>query len=395
MRRALGLAFLLLASVAAPGAGQAPGLWVRMDDTTTLSLDVSEDRGFAALPVSALTQVGWDVLLVNDTVHLQPRTPALPLVRVVAGSPFVWWADALVHLAHAPYFEAGQVFVPTQLVVDLLPERAPAFAFNPLTRTLEPRVDLAFTPPRPSRPAGPRLVIIDAGHGGRDPGTRGASGVREKDITLGVALALRDELARDTAFQVLLTRDRDVLIPIWRRGEQATIWRGERPAVFVSLHANALPGSRATRGFETYVLSEARTEHARRVAALENQAEGQPHPAPTDEGDAGDLDGILSELRNLGHQPWSVLLAEFIQEELEPAHTGRNRGVLQAPLAVLTNALMPGVLVELGYLTNPQDEALLRTSRFQQDAARAIVRALHRFFERYPPGDSPPEPDGP
>ena len=284
----------------------------------------------------------------------------MPLLRLVPGSPYILWGDELVHLAHAPYWTSGQLHVPVQVLVDLLPVRVADIAFDPITRILAPRVALSL-PPAPTRRVhrGPHLVIIDAGHGGRDPGTMGANGVREKDVALGVALALRDELADDTAFQVMLTRDRDVLIPIWRRGEQATTWRGERPAVFVSLHANALPGSRATRGYETYVLSEARTDHARRVAALENQAEG-PGPGPSSAA-PDELTGILSELRNLGHQPWSVLLAELIQEELEPAHTGRNRGVLQAPLAVLTNALMPGVLVELGYLTNPRDEALLRT----------------------------------
>ncbi len=128
----------------------------------------------------------------------------------------------------------------------------------------------------------------------------------------------------------------------------------------------------------------ARTDHERRVAAIEN---GTPLPerGAAEEEDE-DLDRILRELQNLGYQTWSGLLAELVQEELATVHTGRDRGVQQAPLAVITNALMPAVLVEAGYLTNPLDEALLRSPAFHRDAARAMARALRRFFERYPPG---------
>jgi len=384
-------AALLAGSVglATPAAGQTPGVWIRIDDSTSVALPVTDEQGFGAVPVSALTHIGWAVRVVNDTVRLEPNGVALPEVRVVPGTPLVKWGSDVVHIAHAPYWARGQVYVPVQVVVDLLPTRVPAMGFDPLTRTLAPRVALRPPAPRPvRRRRGPYLVVIDAGHGGRDPGTVGARGVREKDVALSLAHAIQGELAHDSAFQVLLTRDRDVLIPIWRRGEQATTWKGDRPAVFVSLHANALPGEANTRGFETYILSEARTDHARRTAALENQA-GQSGPQPVSTPSDGALAGILSDLGNVGHQPWSLMLAETIQEELGAVHTGRNRGVLQAPLAVLTNALMPAVLVEFGYLTNARDEALLRSPAFHADAARAIAAALRRFFERYPPGEGP------
>ncbi len=376
----------LLAAAGQDVHGQIPSLWVRGADSVATELTVDDAFGFAAIPAAELSVLGWSVALAADTLRLDPGDAPLPAVKVVAGSPIVLWSGRLLHLAHVPYLRDGQVFVPVQIVADFLPREVPNFGFDPASRTLFTR--LAFAAPKRSERglSGPRVVVIDPGHGGRDPGTTGGSGVREKDVALGLGIALRDVLAADTTLQVYITRDRDILIPIWRRGEQATTWKGERPGVFVSLHANALPPSPATRGFETYVLSEARTDHERRVAVAENQTESNPLAVDTVSNSG--LDGILTELRNVGHQPWSLLLAEMVQEEMTEVPGGRNRGVRQAPLAVLTNALMPAVLIEVGYLTNRRDEALVRRPDFHQDAARAIARAIHRFFERYPPGDT-------
>ncbi len=383
----LGVVVLLGTAGAEPGSAQVPGLWIRAADSASAPFTVDDSEGFAAIPASELELMGWSVRHERDTLRLDPGMAPLPEVKIVAGSPFVVWSDRLLHLAHAPYFRDGQIFVPVQLLADFLPREVPNFGFDPASRTLFVRLAYAQSEPRRrTRPPGLRVVVIDPGHGGRDPGTTGRSGVREKDVALGLGLALRDVLKADTSLQVYITRDRDILIPIWRRGEQATAWKGERPGIFISLHANALPPSPATRGFETYVLSEARTDHERRVAVAENQTEANPLAVdvPMDTG----LDGILSELRNVGHQPWSLLLAEMVQEELETVPGSRNRGVKQAPLAVLTNALMPAVLVEVGYLTNPRDEALIRRPEFHADAARAIAGAIRRFFERYAPREA-------
>ena len=176
-------------------------------------------------------------------------------------------------------------------------------------------------------------------------------------------------------------------MPPWERGEQATEIKGDRPGIFISLHANSVV-ARDARGFETYFLSDARTEHELRVAALENAALqiGSAAELIQDPG----LSGILKELRNFDHQHWSSLLAEMVQEGLTPVHPGPNRGVKQAPLAVITNAMMPAVLVEVGFISNRAEERLLGDADFQAAAARAIALAVDRFFERYPPGASAP-----
>lgn len=115
-----------------------------------------------------------------------------------------------------------------------------------------------------------RVVVIDAGHGGADPGALGVGGVREKDVALGIALELAKRLRREPDLEVHLTRDSDTFVDIWDRGQIATNLKGDRPGVFISIHGNSFPEQRVTRGFETYFLSEARTDHERRVSAIEN-----------------------------------------------------------------------------------------------------------------------------
>jgi N-acetylmuramoyl-L-alanine amidase len=232
------------------------------------------------------------------------------------------------------------------------------------------------------------VVIIDAGHGGEDPGALGPRGIREKDVALGIALELATILRRNPGLEVHMIRESDVFVDLWQRGEIATRLKGDKHGLFVSIHANSIQNQRSTRGFETYFLSEARTEHERRVAAIENAPLSLPGQGtgPVDE---PDLDFILRELRNLDHQHWSNLLAELTQEELDEFHPGPNRGVKQGILAVLTNTLMPSVLVETGYLSHEEEGRLLGERSFQTNAARAIARAVERFFQRYPPGNSP------
>ena len=145
------------------------------------------------------------------------------------------------------------------------------------------------------------------------------------------------------------------------------------------------PPRREARGFETYFLSDARTEHERRVSAIEN-APIAMNPQSGDGEEGEDLDFILRDLVNLDHAHWSENLASLVQNELKDFHPGPDRGVKQGILAVLTNALMPSVLIEIGYLSNPQEEPVLAKADFHENSAAAIGDAILRFFERYPPG---------
>ncbi len=372
---------------AVPLSAQAPDLWLRLDAAGSEALEIDQTRGFAAFDVTALSRLGWEVE--RDRYTVEARLDSLE-VRLNVGNPFFTWGGTPLQFTDEPYVERGRVFVPAQFLIDFFPNRVAGYEYDPGTRTLWSSVLAARGAPPAASPSRAlarhsRLVVIDAGHGGFDPGAIGPSGVREKDVALGIARALASALEADSTIEVQLTRDRDVLIPLWRRGEQATVWAGDRPSVFISLHANALPASRATRGFETYFLSEARTDDERRVAALENSAgtqSGGPRLEP-----ATELGGILGELRNHDYQHWSAHFADLVQMELAEVHPGKNRGVKQGPFAVITNALMPAVLVEIGYLTHRSEERLLARPEFHEEAAGALARAVGAFFRQYPSGN--------
>ena len=257
--------------------------------------------------------------------------------------------------------------------------------------TANPNLDLSNREPSSPEPISDtfkeerRIVIIDPGHGGGDPGALGPQGLREKDVALAVAKIMADLLSREDGVDVYLTRSEDSFVPLWERGELATQWKGENPGVFISVHANSVPERRSVRGFETYSLNVARTEHERRVVAIENaplQVQGQNIDPDSDP----EFAFLLRDLSNSGHQPWSVELSRIVQEEIGKFHPGPNRGIKQGPLAVLTNALMPSVLVEIGFLSNEDEGPLLGQDQFQDEAARAVARAVMNFFDRYPPG---------
>jgi N-acetylmuramoyl-L-alanine amidase len=356
-------------------------------------------RGYAAVPLHAMEFLGWTVGSVAEqgearrgTVRIQLRT-LHPLFR---------WGEALLQLANEPYRIGDEFWVPLQLLSDFLPQRMEEdYTFHSDVPSLEVfAAGVWGTPSAAAGTGGPplsprasitpepslvRVVVIDPGHGGVDSGARGPNGMREKDIALKIGLLLARELEQRPDLEVHLTRSKDLFLPLWERGEQATEIKGDRPGIFISLHANS-GVARDARGFETYFLSDARTEHEFRVAALENAALQIRSPVATIQ-DPG-LSGILKELRNFDHQHWSSLLAEVVQEGLAPVHPGPNRGVKQAPLAVITNAMMPAVLVEVGFISNRAEERLLGTADFQAAVARALSLAVDRFFGRYPPGAS-------
>lgn len=397
--RTLVMLSTLAACLAAPvGAQLAPEIRIERQDGEVSSAAITLERGFAAVPASLLAELGWTVSEEGDDLILSVPNEIEVALRL--GSPFFQWDGLVLQLADAPYREQAGAYVPVQLIADFLPRRLPdLYEFDgersllragdpvagdaPQAQAPAPPVDPVLS--QPSEYEGERVVVIDAGHGGADPGALGVGGVREKDVALGIALELADFLRRETDYEVHLTRDDDTFVDLWDRGEIATGLKGERYGIFVSIHGNSFPDQRRTRGFETYFLSEARTEHERRVSAIENaplRLGGQaidPEQEP-------DLGFILRELRNLDHQHWSALLAELAQEELDQFHPGPNRGVKQGVLAVLTNALMPSVLVEVGYLSNADESRLMGDGSFQGQAAEALGRSIVRFFERYPPG---------
>ena len=409
-------AFLVMAlSGPAPGSAQTgDSLVVHGPGDSSLSLPVGRLRGYATVSLGALSRLGWAIEVDPPKLRAQLGSEG-PVVEFSLGSPLFHWDDELLQLVSPPFSGGGSIQIPLQFVVDFLPARASeAYAFSVDEGALE-ILDVSLWPESGTEirqveiaPGGTairsgvadqndrgrddapdlqkRVVVIDPGHGGGDPGTTGSGGRREKDIALAIGRYLERELRGDDDLEVYMTRDRDILVPLWERGPQATLLKGARFGVFISIHVNSSPTSPAVRGFETYFLSEARTEHEQRVAAIENAS--LQREAELDGSNVEDLDltFILGDLQKFDHPHWSSLLAEEIQAELEYVHPGPNRGVKQGPFAVITNVIMPAVLVEVGFISNREEERALSRGEFQREIAMALAQGVRGFFERYPPG---------
>jgi N-acetylmuramoyl-L-alanine amidase len=390
MRPSLGLAAVgvLLLLPAAPAVAQEGGGEAAIEPEVT-PLAVSRDHGFAASWIGALDAWGWHVSALGDSARA--RGPNGTEITVLAGTPFVRRGGSTIQLADAPYVEDAALFVPIQLFRELALEidvlggsLAPSRAV-PVASSSDGEEDSTPIPEDAADASSlARVVVIDAGHGGRDLGALGYGGTREKDVVLAVALALEKALEAWPEYEVHLLRDGDEFVPLWERGGLATEAKGDAPGVFLSIHANSHPTSREAQGFETFFLAEARTDHERRISALENApltSSDRPGPVTS----AEDLAMILGELRNADYQRWSAHLATLVQDELANVHPGRDRGVSQAPLAAITTSLMPSVLIELGFVTNADEETLLNQADFQTDVAEAMARAVDGFFQGYPP----------
>lgn len=231
----------------------------------------------------------------------------------------------------------------------------------------------------------PRTIVVDAGHGGVDPGMSGPIGARhkvyEKDITLAVSLKLGAVL-KARGVNVVYTRTTDTLINLYGRGPIAN---QAHAALFISVHVNAAnvkwTDAAAARGFETYFLSEAKTEDERRVEAMENSAARYDTGTPMAKGDP--LNFILNDMQQNEHLRESMKLADGIQNALGAVEPGTDRGVKQGDLAVLRTAFMPAVLVEIGFGSNAQDMAFMTNDRDQNKLANAIADAAVDYLNAY------------
>jgi N-acetylmuramoyl-L-alanine amidase len=392
-------AFLLFTLSHTPGflsTQPAPREWRLELGTETAVVTEATDRGYPALPASALLSVGARVSYGRGEVSVQwgPRE-----IRFRVDSLGVLVDGRPLTLANPVYSAGGIVYLPADFFSAILPQAAPGLvSVDADARVVraDPAVLAAAAPPPPpaaeaGAPAAPppvpqaaaappprRLVVIDAGHGGRDPGARGQAGTREKDINLQVARRVVAILQQDPTLDVRMTRNHDTLIALRDRPRMASRWRAEgQPALFMSIHCNAHP-SRAETGYETYFLAEARTAESRRVQEMEDAAEQYEERGPSAPGDP--LSFIMSDLRQNQHLRESSDWAQMIQDRLREVHPGPNRGVKQAGFAVLVGATMPAVLVELGFISNRNEEEMLADPRQQDTLARQLAAGVQDFF---------------
>lgn len=236
----------------------------------------------------------------------------------------------------------------------------------------------APVPLKGSKPAellGIRTIVIDPGHGGKEVGAIGPGGLVEKDVTLAVARKLAASLAAKTGARVVLTREDDSLVSLDQRTAIANQYQAD---LFLSVHMNAAV-TKGAKGSETYFLSlEASDELAKRAAETENAAAASHSASPT-----ADLNLILWDLAQQQYLHESSKFATAIQEEMNAATGVQNRGVKQAPFKVLVGATMPAALVEVGFISNPEEETKLQSDEFQDMMVDALTRAVQRYKSDY------------
>jgi N-acetylmuramoyl-L-alanine amidase len=223
-----------------------------------------------------------------------------------------------------------------------------------------------------------KKIVLDPGHGGKDAGATGPQGLREKEITLDIGLRLR-HLLTQAAFEVVMTREQDVTVPLVQR---TTLANTQQADLFVSIHVNWIDGS-VGRGIETYYLGPTGDPLTQQLAARENRDSGYS---------LADFRRLLEGIYVTVRRDESRRLAEMMQQTLfkalrltNPAVI--NRGTKTAPFVVLVNTGMPAILAEVACLSNPEEAQLLTTPQYRQEIAQGLFQGIHtytRTFTRSP-----------
>ncbi|HEX3129720.1 MAG TPA: N-acetylmuramoyl-L-alanine amidase [Thermoanaerobaculia bacterium] len=344
---------------------------VHQQGITTVVLQFAETPRYRIdrQPGSVAVQMTADRL----AVPLQQEKVVDPLVQDLAVSP----QQIRVQLAPGAEVQSYVLENPFRIVFDV---HQPSSVEAPTA-----------TGPAPALPPGIRTVVIDPGHGGTETGAIGPSGVQEKELTLALARDLADSLSR-LGLRVVLTRTEDTNVPLDTRTPIANQNKGD---LFISIHLNSSLGSGAY-GTETYILSSEATDARAARSASDENAGASPAPTPDANADPQameDLQLILWDLAQTHHLAESQRFANMVQGELNQALQLRDRGVKQAPFRVLMGANMPAVLVELGFISNPDEEKKLQDPEYRNGLIQALVRSVQRYkalVENKPDPTAPP-----
>jgi N-acetylmuramoyl-L-alanine amidase len=352
------------------GEMRVPRVVARVDAGTT-NVAVT----FEATPHTEARVMGQPGRLVVqfDADALELSIPLLPqqafLTSIAQGE-----TPSTVTLALGPRYASHRVTATQadagsgRLTIDLLPPTTDAAP----TPAPSPAPDTRLVIPTLGPSTGLRTVVIDPGHGGDAPGTQGSRGTQEKDVTLAVSRRLRTLIETRLGLKVFLTRDDDRTLSA---DERSAFANNHRADVFLSIHANSAVRP-ALRGAEVYYLTVERADAEARKKAEESTA-----TLPALGGGSREIDLILWETAQARYLEQSAALAGFIEQALANRVEMSPRAVQQAPFRVLVGANMPAALVEIGYLSNAEQETQLTTAAYQDQVAHALLDALIRFRE--------------
>lgn len=270
-----------------------------------------------------------------------------------------------------------------RLVLDLSGSAASAPAIAAATAPAA-RPQASANPTHPKRDI---MVVVDPGHGGKDPGAVGARGEREKDVVLSIARLLAKRLKREKGFDVKLVRNDDFFVPLRKRVEIA---RQHKADLFISVHADAAPRLTAS-GASVFALSEggATSATARFMAQRENGVDllGASSLLNLKDKDPM-LAGVILDMSMSATIAASLQLGSTVLDSLSGITSLHQKRVEQAGFAVLKSPDVPSILVETGFISNSRDSQRLVTARHQQAIADGLFQGLQRYFERNPPVNS-------
>jgi N-acetylmuramoyl-L-alanine amidase len=319
-----------------------------------------------------------DLLGTQLSPQLQGRAlastdPILNGLRAAQNQPDV--VRVVLNLKTLDDYHVFTMNAPFRLVIDIKGTSTPNWPPPPPAALDSTPKKTSPTPAEPKRVSSTQehrwQVVIDPGHGGKDPGAIGPSGVMEKDIVLDIAHRLRALMQREPHWRITMTRDTDVFIPL---EERTAVANAKGANLFVSIHANAAERGELY-GTETYFLDLATDEGAMRTAARENA---------TSLKQVSDLQLILRDLLLTSKRNESSLLAGSVQRALVQApgggKNGRDLGVKHAPFLVLMGAEMPAILVEVAFLSNPAEERRLSDPKYREQAAQALLAGLKDYI---------------
>jgi len=385
-RRHLGALLLLCAAVlslAAPPAAAAPGVsdiraWTN-EIYTRVAIDTGDEVSWQANSLRADPSLGLPPRIfidirgagIRDEILHKPVEVRNGLLRQIRAGRFDRdTVRVVIDLERESTYRVFALPGPFRIIVDIDGEgEIPALPNSPGSVAAVPSPE----DPVPSPARKPRVrVMIDPGHGGKDPGAIGRTGLKEKDVVLEIGRRIREKLARSGEFDVRMTRDEDVFIPLEERTAMANKGRVD---VFVSLHINA-SRNRKAEGFSTYVLSRgASNREDLELAAREN---GVP---------VGKLQGvkfIIDDMFTGARKNESLRLAKTVNDAVVRHVSSRypgvhSTGLKQAPFYVLVGARMTAVLVEASFISNSREEARLRESSYLDGIADGVVEAVRYY----------------
>ena len=363
---------LLVGDVSVP---RISGRYRHRGQSGQLSLEITPETAHLITEESGRIFVGFDSDAIEITRHPQARGETIRDITVSQSPPGLFlevgpsYASYNV-TSHSITNNSSQlviefVTVAPRTITDSISLEPPSVSSSSSTFGDSP-------PPLEDSPA-IRTIVVDAGHGGLDEGSKGANGTLEKDVTLNIARLLTDTLERRLGVRVIQTRTRDTVVQLDRR---AAIANNNNADLFISLHANSSV-SPEPEGAEVFYLSiDEYGPEAQEIASRERQF------LPVSGGGTRDIDMTLWEMAQARYLDQSAIFAQIVEQELRRRVPMSPRAIQEAPFRVLVGANMPAVLIEMGFISNPEQEQAFLSENFQSSIVAAIVESVFKFQDR-------------